>query len=148
MPYVSDRMFSKIYENDYLLKLNNISINNELMEGNVIEFDIKNEKLKYEIKACRYALTTHNICIEFEFKFASGWGASGITSSTADIWIYYVVNKNDKSKIYEYYYEIPSQYIKDLINEKKWKKKQKGGDGYKSHFYLFDDSLFAQFKRL
>ncbi len=143
MPYVSDRMFAKIYENDYLLKLNNISTNNELMEGNVIEFDIKNEKLKYEIKACRYAIRTHNICIEFEFK----GNPSGISTSTADYWIYYVVNKDEKTKIYEYYYEIPTQYIKHLIDEKRWKKKQKGGDGYKSHFYLFDDALFEQFKK-
>lgn len=143
MPYVSDRIFSKIYENDYLLKLNNITTNNELMEGNIIEFDIKNETLKYEIKACRYALTTHNLCIEFEYKNKP----SGISTSTADFWIYYVVDKYNKTKIYEYYYEIPSQYIKDLIKDKRWKKKQRGGDNYKSYFYLFDENLFEQYKK-
>jgi hypothetical protein len=145
MPYVSDRIFSKIYENDFLLKLNSIQPddNSELVEGNVKEYDIIHNGQKYEIKSDRWTYKTKNVCIEFLYKN----NPSGISTTTSEYWVYYVVNPNNKDVLYEYYYEIPVIYIKDLIEKSKYKKKQNMGDGFKSSCYLFDQSLFIQFKK-
>lgn len=145
MPYVSDRIFSKIYENDYLLKLNNIQQddNSELVKGNVKEYDIIHNGKKYEIKSDRWTYKTKNICIEYMFKKMP----SGISTTTSDFYIYYIINPNNKDKIYEHYYEIPVIFIKDLIQNSKFKKKQNMGDGYKSSCYLFDEDLFVEYKK-
>jgi hypothetical protein len=144
MPYISDRIFSKLYENDYLLKLNSIKDdkNSELKEGDFPTYDIIHDNITYEIKTCRYAIKTHNICIEFECNSRP----SGISKTTSDYYIYYVVNKDNKNKLYEYYYKIPTTTIKELIERKEYKKIQNGGDGFKSKFYLFSDILFEKFK--
>jgi hypothetical protein len=44
------------------------------------------------------------------------------------------VDKDNKNKLYEYYYKIPTTTIKELIERKEYKKIQNGGDGFKSKF--------------
>ena len=103
-----------------------------------VEITKDNITKKYEVKADRYTYKTGNIAIEFECNNK----LSGISITQADYYAYYIVKPYN---IFELYI-IPTQTIKDLINERKFKRSIYGGDNKKSKMYIFDLEKFAEYK--
>jgi hypothetical protein len=138
MTFIDDLKFGNIYEQDCLTRLKCAKI----MQGKFKPYDVIDEKgIKYEVKADRWTYRSHNLCIEFECNDKP----SGITSTEADYYMYYIVNTDNKDKPYEYVLKIPSDDIRALIEDEKYHKVQKGGNGWRSKFYLFRDTLFEKY---
>ena len=143
MTFINDLNFGKSYEeitiNKFLQKENN---NYKLSSGKFKPYDIINESTgeKYECKSDRWTYRTGNVCIEFQYKNAD----SGISSTESDFYFYYVVNEKSDKK-YERVYKIPTDFIRQLITEKKYHKIQNGGDNWKSKFYLFKELIFSSY---
>ena len=100
------------------------------------DFAVKwnNLTIYFEVKRDKYTMKTGNFCIEFE----SNDIPSGISITTADYYIYIVEGE-------EAIYCIPTSVIKQMIDDKVYHKKQKGGYRYLSHFYLFKRELFNEY---
>ena len=141
MGFVSDLKFGNIYEKDVLKRL---SSNAVLVKGKCKPCDIVDGDIKYECKSDRYTFTTHNLCIEFECSNKE----SGIMATESDFYFYYVINTENKESLFEKVYKIPTTVIREMIADKKYHKIQKGGDGWKSKFYLFRENLFSQYELL
>jgi hypothetical protein len=107
-------------------------------EGNFKPYDLWLEwddlRTTIESKADRQTLTTGNIAIEFR---CSG-KPSGISTTEADHWIYYVVGSRD-------YYLIPTRVIRKAIAERQFSRTCRGGDNYNAELYLFGRAVFAEF---
>lgn len=96
-------------------------------------FDENGDETKIEVKSDRLSSKTGNLCIEYEYKNNS----SGINSTTADYWVYFVLYGKD-GNIYndierEDCYIIPTNELKELIKNCR---SVCGGDGYNSKLYL------------
>jgi len=92
-------------------------------------------KVFYEVKKDKMTKRTGNVAIEFE---CSG-KPSGISTTKADNYLYFIEGEN-------VYYEIPVDYIKQVIAENKYKRKVRGGDDYRSHCYLFAREVFDDYR--
>lgn len=135
--FKDDLKFGQIYE-----KLLTTLIKNEgYTTCNNKDYDlalIENGKtIYYEVKTDRYTNTTSNICIEYSCYNLP----SGITTTKADKYAYYEIKPDGKYTLYI----IPVDFIKEMIQKKKYKKKHIGGDFKLSHFYLFDKSIFEKY---
>jgi len=112
--------------------------------GKCKEWDIEitkdGVKQYIEVKADRKAYKTGNICIEYEY---NGY-PSGINATIAEVFFIYVVH-DDNLKLYEVY-KVPTDYIKDLIQNKKYFISCNGGDFNKSKMYLFKKEIFNDYK--
>lgn len=111
----------------------------EIKKGYFKEYDIilnlKNKKeVKIEVKADRKTKYTGNIVIEFDCRGKP----SGITTTEADKWVYFVDGTNEV-------YIIPTKILKRTI-EKLNPPKVKGGDDYLSRMYLFNKNVFEKYK--
>ena len=99
-----------------------------MKEGYFKEYDLiitkDNVDTKIEVKSDRQASFTGNMAIEYECNNKP----SGLTSTTADYWLYFVVHK-DKDECYK----IPTDELKELVKDCR---KVRGGDDYKSRMYL------------
>jgi hypothetical protein len=146
MPFQSDLLLAKKYELlllDYLPKEEYTEIelapNKRFSDWDV---KLKNGALEatYEVKADRLAHKTANLCIEHS---CSGQ-PSGISTTKADYYAYFVINGSGQDL-----YLIPVTRIKELIAQGGYKK-MKGGDSYRSEFYLIPKAVFAEYltKRL
>lgn len=102
-------------------------------------FDIECNGTKYEVKADRLTYRTGNVCIEF----SSNSILSGISTTTADIYAYFLVHPNNSYELFL----IPVEYIRAQIKEETYKSILNGGYNKLSRFYLFSISKFAQFKK-
>lgn len=111
-----------------------------MVQGNFKPYDVICGGKKYEVKADRLTHKTGNIVIEFQ----CNGSPSGITATEADFWVYFVLESPQE---YLYYYVIPVEFIKKMILDKKFHRCLSGGDGQRSHMYLFNQSLFSEFKR-
>ena len=113
--------------NDYELKsLDYIEHDSyKQIKGYHKEFDLmithNNTNTTYEIKSDRLASKTGNFAIEYECNNKP----SGITSTTADYYIYFVINRNKEDDCYK----IPTEELRELAPKYR---KVKGGDGYRS----------------
>lgn len=96
---------------------------------------IDGEKVYLEVKRDRYLDKTGNICIEY----ASNGKPSGISVTKADHYLY----MNDQMS---QAWLIDTDYIKSLINDKKYHRDIKCGFNWLSRAYLFDKELFDQYK--
>jgi len=100
----------------------------EMKEGYFKDYDLTIFKdrtpIKIEVKSDRQASITGNMAIEYEYNNKP----SGLSSTTADYWLYFVVHK-DKDECYK----IPTNELKDLVKDCR---KVIGGDNYKSKMYL------------
>ena len=137
--FISDLKFGNFYE---LKLLEQIQYDEyKISEGNFKPYDIKiiknNKSIKYEVKADRLAYKTGNIAIEFQFSNKN----SGILTTRAKFYAYFIIKPNDKYDLYI----IPVKKIKELIQNKKYKKIVNGGDEYRSKMYLFDLNLFSKY---
>lgn len=139
MAFRKDLLFGNKYEQELINVLK--PENYKIMKGYHKEYDIEiyenNETILYEVKADRLAYTTNNLCIEYECNAKP----SGITSTTADNYAYFITKPNDEYDLYI----IPVAVIRDGITQTKYKRKMKGGNGYRSNFYLFDIGIYAEF---
>lgn len=137
--FKSDLIFGKKYEKAFLNIINAKDF--KIMEGNFKEYDLEvynnNKITKYEIKSDRLTTKTGNICIEYR----SYGKDSGISTSESDYYGYFEVIDSDNHILYL----IPTNYIKDCIKDKKYTRTMKGGDNYKSEFYLFKKNLFDNY---
>jgi hypothetical protein len=141
MPFQSDLLLGKKYELlllDYLPKDEYTDVefapNKRFVEWDV---KLKNGALeaKYEVKSDRITAKTGNFCLEYE---CSGQ-PSGISTTQADYYAYFVIHGNDHDL-----YLIPVSHIKDLVAQGAYKK-MSGGDGYRSRFYLIPKAVFAEY---
>ena len=86
--------------------------------------------IKIEVKSDRQASKTGNLAIEYECNN----NPSGITSTKADYWVYFVVYPDR-----EECYKIPIDDLKNIIKDCR---KVSGGDGYKSRMYLLNKNNY------
>ena len=115
--------------------------NYKMMEGYFKEYDLIIDDILpiyYEVKADRYAYKFNQICIEFECNNKP----SGIKTTTADYYAYFVIKPND---LYDLYI-IPVIDIKEIINNRKFADIKQGGDRNASKFYIIDAPLFSNCK--
>jgi hypothetical protein len=139
--FKNDLKFGEKYE--YLLKNHLYNIKHfEKIEGKFSDYDIKtidnnDNIICYEVKADKLAYKTNNIAIEY----MSYNKQSGINVTTADYWAYFIINNNK----YDLYI-IPTNIIKDKINDKLYKLDCIGGEFKKSRLYIFSLNLFEEYK--
>jgi hypothetical protein len=111
----------------------------EMATGNFSPWDCRvwngDEEVSFEVKADRKARFSNNIVIEFE---CSG-RPSGINVTQSDYWVYFIVGTG-------IYYMIPIDELRAAINNQKYTRKVRGGDGYRSQMYLFPAEVFSDFR--
>jgi len=136
MSFKSDLKLGEEYQQKYLSLIDYDSY--EMATGNFKAYDIKITQHPHtktcEVKADRMTARTGNVVIEFE---CSG-KPSGITSTEADYWVYFIVGTNE-------YIKIDTPVLRQLIADNKWTRKVKGGDGWRSNMYLFPKETFQEF---
>jgi len=134
MPFHSDLSFGKSYED---LAKSFIPADETLVEsapsGLFKGWDFRTNKFKYEVKADRLAhkYGFRTMFIEYE---CSGQ-PSGISSTEADYWIYFMVRPNGTSRRLR----IPVQELKELC---KTCASKSGGDGWRSKGYIVPVDAF------
>jgi len=92
---------------------------------------------KYEVKSDRRAINTNNIAIEFECRSKP----SGIMTTEADIYAYFIIKPADDFDLYL----ISVEDLKQMIKDKKYKRLVNGGDGWLSRMYLISLSDLQQY---
>ena len=116
----------------------------EFSIGKCKEWDIKtiNNEVNtyYEVKSDLVAYKYGNICIEFNCSKKD----SGITATTADYWVYYVIEDRKLNKYKAYI--IPTVELKQMIQDKLYTRIVKCGDGFNASCYLFKMTLFDKYK--
>ena len=96
-------------------------------------YDLTANGKHYECKRDRYTDKTGNMCIEHH---CSG-KESGISVTTADFWHYQSETKN---------WLIPTEVLRAYIDEKRYHKDIKCGNGFLARAYLFKSDLFKQYE--
>ena len=137
--WVADLKLGNEYQRKFISLITYDSIS--VPPGKFKDYDIAvmrgAERTLYEIKADRKALTTGNIVIEFMCNNQR----SGISTTVADFWVYFVVGSG-------MFYLIPTDDIKQAIDENKYTKIIKGGDGWRSQMYVFPAQVFQDYKEM
>lgn len=137
MPFAADLAFGEKYQRKLLDILAYDEC--EMKKGYFKPYDVRivygGAQSKWEVKADRYAKRTNCLCIEYEYKGQP----SGITSTEADFWAYFIDGTNT-------YYTIPVEAIKQAIADKKYNRTCNGGDGYNSKLYIIPADVFDEFK--
>jgi len=138
MPFYQDLAFGNKYEQEYLKLTKPAEF--KIMTGKFKEYDIEimdNSKTVYvEVKSDRWTHKTNNLCIEFMCNNTP----SGITTTKADFYIYFVVKPDGYDM-----YKIPVETLREAITNKTYHKTMRGGDGYRSQFYLFNKDIFKAY---
>jgi hypothetical protein len=135
--FVGDLAMGNKYEKIFMTYLSKTSKWMNQMQGKFSAYDICADGIYYEVKSDRKAHATNNICIEYE----CSQKPSGINVTQADFYVYFIINPDDSHHVYK----IPVADIKKMIEDKKYSKDVKGGDGWRSAMYLFDISLFSEY---
>jgi hypothetical protein len=131
-----ERLSTQIFENKRF----------EIAEGYFLDWDVKlfnessetpglEEEVTLECKADTVAVRTKALAIEFEYDGRP----SGIQTTKADFWVHYIHSTNK-------YYLIPTEYLRQVIQEGKYSRKVRGGDDYKSYLYIVDENHFSDFE--
>lgn len=140
MGFSQDLAFGKKYEELAIFLLQDEEVIHR-PEGKFKEYDFKTNKAIYEIKSDRLSYNTGNFFIEFQCSNKP----SGIMSTSADFWIYFVItpvslaNYPNNHRIYR----IPTSYIKEQIKGNP--RSIFGGDGYRSKGYLIPETKFKNY---
>ena len=137
MGFTQDLPFGNVYETLFVEKYHSDGNKIEKPVGRFKLYDVCIDGVKYEIKADRQAYKSGNIAIEYE---CSGC-ASGIVTSTADFYAYFVVLPDGMYHLYM----IPTFLLRRYISQEKYDRIVKGGDGWRSRMYLFNLSLFENY---
>jgi len=106
--------------------------------GNFSGYDFSHNGVRYEIKCDRRCTATGNFCIEAQCNGVP----SGISTTQAHYYGYFVILPDGGYHLYK----IPTVEIMQMIVDKKYSKGMKGGDGWRSYFYLFPKELFSQYQ--
>ena len=138
MSFIADLNFGNKHQETFIRSMEPQPHLLEVKTGYFKEYDFVADGIKYEVKSDRYTINTGNICIEYE---CSG-KASGIATSTADIWAYLVIDKDNT--IVETYC-IPALFLKSQIEAKTYSRDIKGGENWKNRMYLFKKEVFEDF---
>jgi len=140
MSFNSDLAFGNIYEKKLVELIPNESY--LIKEGYFPDYDVEitnnNIMETYEVKADRYTYKTNNVAIEFECNNSP----SGIATTTADYYAYFVIKPYNLFELYI----IPTNIIKSKIEEKEYKKVLLGGDNKRSRLYIMDLNNFLEYK--
>ena len=132
MTFIDDLKFGEKYEQECFKYLRNP----KKVGGKIKAYDLIDEDGDtYEVKADRLATKTGNICIEFSCSNKP----SGISSTTSKAYFYFVVGSPTRL------YKIPTDDIRSMIADGLFHKAMNGGDGWRSRFYLFRESLFEKY---
>jgi hypothetical protein len=133
MGFTDDLQFGSKYEREFFDSLTNA----RRITGKFKPYDIIDSNgIKYEVKSDRLASKTGNICIEYMCNQVP----SGISSTEADFYIYFVVTQHGYRL-----YKIPTDDIRDMIEKQVFHKSMSGGDGWRSKFYLFREECFQKY---
>jgi hypothetical protein len=136
MTFIADLKIGNQYEKKYVDMIDYDSY--EISKGCFKPYDIKvvngDITTTYEIKADRMTAKTGNVVIEY----ACNGKPSGITSSEADYWVYFIVGTDE-------YIKISTADLRQLITDKKYTRSLKGGDGWRSQMYLFPKTVFQEY---
>jgi hypothetical protein len=104
------------------------------IEGKFKDYDLLlDDNIKVEVKADRWARLTGNICIEYMCRGKP----SGITTTTADYWIYFIVGTNEVFKI-------PTNELRDILTSNNFIKRNIG-DGGLSKCFLIPKDIFKKY---
>lgn len=104
-------------------------------DGNFKDYDfIIDDNIKVEVKSDIQASFTGNLCIEYECNNKP----SGISSTSADYWIYFI-NYKDHDECYK----IPLKELIDICHKKG--RKVSGGDGGRSRCFLIKKDIFKDY---
>ena len=96
-------------------------------------------QIRYEVKADRMACRTGNIAIEYMCNNV----VSGISSTRAKYYIYFVINPDSNpSNIYDIY-KIKTKVLKQLVGNCR---SVSGGDGNRSKMYLLKIKDILEYK--
>jgi len=139
MNFNKDLNFGESYQKELIkiLKPNNYRES----VGKFKEYDLVIDDIMpiyYEVKADRWAHKYNSFCIEYECSNKP----SGIRTTTADYYAYFVINPNAHYNLYI----IPVVDIKEIINKNLYSYVKEGGDRNKSSFYIIRFSIFNQYK--
>jgi hypothetical protein len=93
----------------------------------------------YEVKSDRLSIKTGNLAIEYKSRNKN----SGILTTKANFYAYYIIKNETEYDLYI----IPTEEIRNKINSKEYKRTIKGGDNWSSEMYLFDLTLFKDYKK-
>ena len=138
MSFKADLEFGHKYENIFIEKILNNPVGLERPSGKFSGYDFAIGNDRYEIKADRQTYKTGNFCIEF----GCNGRPSGISVTQATHYGYFVVRPGGDYDIYT----IPTSDILQMIMDRRYSREMRGGDGYKSQFFLFDKNIFEQYK--
>ena len=138
MTFVKDYQFGSKYEQLFAEIMDFKNFNIATKKQSTHDILDEDTNLTYEVKADRLAFKTGNICIEYMCSDK----LSGINTSTSNFYAYFF-ERNDKTHVL---YVIPTEEIRNKIKDKLYIKDMKGGDGWRSRFYLFKLSVFEEFK--
>lgn len=140
MTFNADLQLGKKYEDIAISMLVDETVIDK-PEGLCKEYDFKTNKSIYEVKCDRLSYKTGNLFIEFQCSNKP----SGIMSTTADYWYYFVILPLSLTTYPANHraYKIPTAYIKDIIKENP--RTIFGGDGYRSKGYLIPESRFKDY---
>jgi hypothetical protein len=97
------------------------------------------EEETYEVKSDRLSIKTGNLAIEYKNRNKD----SGILSTKANFYAYYIIKNETEYDLYI----IPTEEIKNKINSKEYKRTIKGGDNWSSEMYLFNLTVFQDYKK-
>lgn len=140
MGFISDKLFGKKYERNFVELIEYDSYRfpeNDYHKEWDLETTKDGEITHFEVKADRRTFSTGNICIEFAYNGED----SGITSTTADYWVLYVVNGDKTERIYL----VPTEDLRKIIADELYHKTINCGDGWKSKCYLFKEEVFTKY---
>ena len=137
MGFTQDLTFGNDYEMLFVEKYHSDGNKIDMTKGCFKLYEVCVDGVKYEIKADRQTYKSGNVAIEYECSGKS----SGITTTTADFYAYFVVLPNGVSHLYM----IPTFLLRKYISQEKYHRLVSGGDGWRSKMYLFNISLFKNF---
>ena len=127
--FIHDLQIGQLYEIEALKYLEYDSYIQSDITKKISEYDLKikrnNIETKIEVKADLKCQFTGNIAIEYSCNNKR----SGISTTTADFWVVFVVYNNSENKCYK----IPIRDLKTLI---KPCIRVSGGDGFRSRIFL------------
>ena len=138
MTFQKDLKFGLKYELEFLKYINYDTF--EQSKGKFKDYDLLITKdgieTTYEIKTDRMAYRTNNLCVEYE----CNKNPSGISTTTSNFYGYFIIKNNCHDV-----YIIPTDFIRECIDNKLYKRDMAGGDFKRAKFYLFDISIFNEF---
>jgi predicted AAA+ superfamily ATPase len=142
--FFKDLKLGNSYENvlaSYLMPFyKNINVIKEKCKYyDIICYTEDDKEESYEVKSDRLSIKTGNIAIEYKSRKKD----SGILITKANFYAYYIIKNETEYDLYI----IPTEEIKNKINSKEYKRTIKGGDNWSSEMYLFDLTVFKDYKK-